>query len=463
MAAFDMRTWLAMVRRSKLSTRVTVLFVAAFVLPWCAYVWLTITERAAQVERIEQNLATLAAGYGQHATTLMRAGIQGVAGEASSKPALLMWTTRVENEAAAFRAALNVPGVTFSLRWRVAPSGSGGTDTARDLAPVFGDRNGLIVAEVNRSSAGIGVTASMSKADALRDWRADAYTQAIALFIRSLFVVGVGWFLVRQLRWRETVERELVAAKDKAESASRAKSEFLANMSHELRTPLNAIIGFAEIIRSRTFGAANERYSEYAGDIYNSGNHLLALINDILNLSKLEAGKFQLQEQDVDLAATVDACVLLVETQAYQADIRLSVTLDPEARFIRADERRLRQILINLLSNAVKFSPEGGYVNVTSTRRGGGLQISVSDIGIGMAPEDIPKALAPFGQLERKVRRKQEGTGLGLPLAKQFVELHGGTFTIESKLNVGTTVTFLLPPSRIVASPGASPSARAVG
>ena len=449
MAAFDTRTWLERVRRSKLSTRVTALFVAAFVLPWCAFAWLTISERAAQVERTEANLATLAAAYGQHAATLTRSGIRGMAGEALSQPALPLWTTQVETELAAFRYALNVPGVTYSLRRPGAPAWAG-------------VRNGMIVAEVDRST-GSGATASMSEAEALKDWRARAYAQALALFVRSLFVIGVGWFLVRQLRWRETVERELVAAKDKAESASRAKSEFLANMSHELRTPLNAIIGFAEIIRNRTFGPASERYSEYAGDIYNSGNHLLALINDILNLSKLEAGKFQLQEQTVDLAATVDACMLLVEAQAFQGDIRLSVSLDPEVPFIRADERRLRQVLINLLSNAVKFTPEGGKVIVTSARRSGGLAISVRDTGIGMAPEDIPKALAPFGQIERKVRRKQEGTGLGLPLARQLVELHGGTFAIESTISVGTTVTFLLPASRVVASPAGLPAARAVG
>ncbi len=427
MAAFHLRAWYGKVRRSKLSTRVTVLFAAAFVIPWCAYAWLTISERTEQVQRSERMLAALAAAYGQHATTLI------------SNPG----TARVEDELTAFRAALNVPGVSFSLR-RSGEQGS---------TPALDDRNGMIVAEANRPSDGIVAAASMSEAEALKDWRAGAYAQALALFVRSLFVVGVGWFLVRQLRWREATERELVMAKEKAESASRAKSEFLANMSHELRTPLNAIIGFAEIIKSRSFGSASERYSEYAGDIYNSGTHLLALINDILNLSKLEAGKFQLQEQNVDLAVTVGDCIRLVETQAHQSEIRLSVSLDPEALFIRADERRLRQILINLLSNAVKFTPEGGSVSVKSARRNGGLAMSVIDTGIGMAAEDIPKALAPFGQIERKVRRKQEGTGLGLPLAKQFVELHGGTFAIDSKLNSGTTVTFLLPPSRMIASP----------
>jgi signal transduction histidine kinase len=247
------------------------------------------------------------------------------------------------------------------------------------------------------------------------------------------------------------MELELIRAKEKAETASRAKSEFLANMSHELRTPLNAIIGFAEIIKKRTFGAASERYVEYAGDIHNSGTHLLGLINDILNLSKLEAGKFQLQEENVDLELAIAACTNLIEVAAREANIRLSVTLDPEALTIRADDRRLRQVLINLLSNAVKFTPDGGSVSVRSFRRNGGLAISVSDTGIGMAPENIPKALAPFDQIERKVRRKQEGTGLGLPIAKQLVELHGGTLSIESTVDVGTTVTFLLPPSRMVA------------
>jgi signal transduction histidine kinase len=155
--------------------------------------------------------------------------------------------------------------------------------------------------------------------------------------------------------------------------------------------------------------------------------------------------------------------VHLIEAQARQSEIRLSISLDPEVPFVRVDERRLRQILINLLSNAVKFTPEGGSVRVMSTRRNGGLAISVSDTGVGMAPEDIPKALAPFGQIERKVRRMQEGTGLGLPLAKQFAELHGGTLTIDSKINIGTTVTFLLPASRVIALPAGLTIARAAG
>ena len=224
-------------------------------------------------------------------------------------------------------------------------------------------------------------------------------------------------------------------------------------MSHELRTPLNAIIGFSEIIKNEKFGPGSERYPVYAGDIFSSGTHLLGLINDILNLSKLEAGRFVLQEENIDLQTLVDACLNVLETQAQLANIELSVSLDTGTRWIRADERRLRQVLINLLSNAVKFTPEGGQVRVSSVSEQGGLAVSVSDTGSGMAPEDIPNAMTPFGQIDSKVRRKLEGTGLGLPLAKQLVELHGGTFSVESKLGAGTVVTFVLPPKRIIAAP----------
>ena len=467
MSAFDMRNWLARARRSKLSTRVIVLFVAAFILPWSAYAWLTVTERTEQVERTEHTLAVLAAAYGEHATTLMRLGIAVPTDEAVSKPGLSISMGQGKDEMSAFRDALNAPGVNLSLRRMEQPSAAlsvvSGPDAVSDLAPTFDDKNRTLIAQADRPMAGIAATASMNKDDVLRDWRARAHTQGFALLLRSLFVVGVGLFLVRQLRWREAVEAELLRAKETAESASRAKSEFLANMSHELRTPLNAIMGFSEIIKSRTFGALSERYPEYAGNIFDSGKHLLALIDDILNLSKLEAGQFALQEEDVDLTTIVAACISLVEAQARQEKIRLSVALDYETRFIRADERRLRQILINLLSNAVKFTPEGGHIRVSSAKKNGGLAITVSDTGIGMAPEDIPKALTPFGQVNSKVRRRHEGTGLGLPLAKQLVELHGGTFTIDSKINFGTTVTFMLPPARIIASPARLTGARAVG
>ena len=468
MAARGMlRNWLAKARNSKLSTRVTALFVGAFILPWCVYAWLTVTEHSEQVSRAEHSLAALAAAYGEHATTLIRLGIDVPIGEGVAKSSLPNSTEPGEAELTAFRDALNTPGVNFSLRriekQSASLSGVSGPDAAPDLTPTFDDGNDVISAEVDRPAAGIAATASMGKDEALKEWRARADVGVVALLLRSLFVVGVGYFLVRQLRWREAAETELVNAKETAESASRAKSEFLANMSHELRTPLNAILGFSEIIKSQQFGPSDERYPDYAGHIFSSGKQLLALINDILNLSKLEAGRFVLQEDDVDLVATAEACMTLVETQAHQSKIRLSMSLDDDARFIRADERRLRQILINLLSNAVKFTPDGGHVRLSSAQTSGGLAIAVSDTGSGMTPDEIQTALTPFGQVDSKVRRKQEGTGLGLPLARQLVELHGGTFVIESKTHVGTTVTFVLPPERMMASPAPPAAVRAAG
>jgi signal transduction histidine kinase len=260
-------------------------------------------------------------------------------------------------------------------------------------------------------------------------------------------------FLARALRvFRDNAieEQHLRVAKEGAEAANRTKSEFLANMSHELRTPLNAVIGFSEMIKVEMFGPVTERYRGYADDIYNSGTHLLGLINEILDLSKLEAGQFELHEEEIDLAGTVEASLNLVEAQAQKSKIQVSTALDPKVRVIRADDRRMRQILINLLSNAVKFTPEGGKVQVSSLLKNDGLAIEVSDTGIGIAAEDMAKVMTSFGQVESRVSRKYEGSGLGLPLAKHLVELHGGTLTIQSQVDVGTTVTVMLPSNRIV-------------
>jgi signal transduction histidine kinase len=193
----------------------------------------------------------------------------------------------------------------------------------------------------------------------------------------------------------------------------------------------------------------SERYRRYANDIFNSGSHLLGLINEILDLSKLEEGQVELYEEEIDLAETVKACLHLVEGQAQKSGIRISTALDPEVRVIRADDRRMRQILINLLSNAVKFTPDGGKIRVSSFLKNDGLAIEVRDTGIGIAAEDIPKVMTSFGQVESKISRKYEGSGLGLPLAKHLVELHGGALTIESQVDVGTTVTVVLPADRI--------------
>ena len=255
--------------------------------------------------------------------------------------------------------------------------------------------------------------------------------------------------------FRDTaIERQrLQAAKMAAETSNRTKSEFLANMSHELRTPLNAIIGFSDVIQSRMFGPINDRYREYAVNILTSGNHLLGLINDVLDLSKLEAGQMELRDEHVDLANVINLSMRFVESQAKKSNITLSQVLDERARHIRGDERRLRQAVVNLLANAVKFTPPGGSVRVVCAHTSTGVLIVVSDTGVGMSAVDIPKAMEPFGQVDSRLSRKYEGTGLGLPLAKDLVELHGGTLTVESEVNVGTTVTITLPAERIIAPP----------
>ncbi|MFQ5786207.1 MAG: sensor histidine kinase, partial [Alphaproteobacteria bacterium] len=226
----------------------------------------------------------------------------------------------------------------------------------------------------------------------------------------------------------------------------------LANMSHELRTPLNAIIGFSEMIRDGVFGPLGDpKYKEYAVDINASGAHLLEIINDILDLSKIEAGKLKIEETIVDVPRVVQGCFTLIKDRAASGGITLSQRLAPDLPALRADERKLKQILINLLSNAIKFTPAGGSVVLhAELNERGEFSIGVADTGIGIAAEDIPKVMSSFGQADGSLNRKYEGTGLGLPLTKALVELHGGTFELESKVGVGSTMTARFPQERIV-------------
>jgi signal transduction histidine kinase len=230
------------------------------------------------------------------------------------------------------------------------------------------------------------------------------------------------------------------------EAASRHKSEFLANMSHELRTPLNAILGFSEVLAERMFGEVNEKQAEYLQDILSSGRHLLSLINDILDLSKVEAGRLELELGRFHLPAALDNALSLVRERA----TRHGITLTQSGAVvvvgdIVADERKVKQILLNLLSNAVKFTPEGGRVDLTATVADDVITIAVSDTGIGIAPEDQATIFEEFRQVGRDDARKQEGTGLGLTLAKKFVELHGGRIWVDSQVGKGSTFTFTLP------------------
>ena len=250
---------------------------------------------------------------------------------------------------------------------------------------------------------------------------------------------------------RRRESEALREARDQATDSSRSKSEFLANMSHELRTPLNAIIGFSEALERELFGpVGNPRYREYATDIHDSGVHLLNLINDILDLSKIEAGHFKLHEDETDLDGIVASACRIVRHRAQQASISIETHLPKPAVSLMVDERALKQILINLVSNAVKFSNDCGTVSVDCTVGPRGLCIAVIDRGIGIAEDDIPKALSPFTQLDGTLSRTHEGTGLGLPLAKHMTELHGGVLRIESKPGEGTTVFVDLPASRLI-------------
>ncbi|HLI10851.1 MAG TPA: ATP-binding protein [Alphaproteobacteria bacterium] len=268
---------------------------------------------------------------------------------------------------------------------------------------------------------------------------------------------GDGFLISRAVRYaieRKRTLQQLYDAKERAEFANRAKSQFLANMSHELRTPLNAIIGFSEIIKDDALGSAgNQTYKEYAQHIHESGTHLLAIINDILDLSRIEAGKLDLNESIIDVPAAIDSCLGIVRDRAEKAKVTITREAPETLPPLWADERMLKQILLNILSNAVKFTPAGGQITVTAALDDeGALLLTVVDTGIGIAEPDLVRAMTPFVQVENTLNRRFPGTGLGLPLTKSLVELHGGAFSLKSELGVGTTVCVrfsaerLLPP-----------------
>jgi PAS domain S-box-containing protein len=261
---------------------------------------------------------------------------------------------------------------------------------------------------------------------------------------------GLACVFARDISGRKQGEAELRIAKNRAESANRAKSDFLMTMSHELRTPLNAIIGFSEIMQQEMYGPlGSERYGAFAGDIISSGRHLLCIINNMLDLSKAEAGQLALIEEEVEVGEVLSQSLRMFREKAKKQGVELSSNEMPEI-VLRADRQILQQIVINLVSNAVKFTPSGGTVTLSAGIEDEAIcRLSVQDTGRGIAEDDLERVLEPFVQAENALTRQHEGTGLGLPLAKKFMELHGGTLTIASSLGGGTTVTARFPPERL--------------
>jgi two-component system cell cycle sensor histidine kinase PleC len=241
-------------------------------------------------------------------------------------------------------------------------------------------------------------------------------------------------------------------ARRRAESANMAKSRFLATMSHELRTPLNAILGFSEVMKSELLGPVqNENYKEYCGNIHDSGRHLLQLINEILDLSRIEAGRYELHEEPVRLTDVVQDCVRLLNLRAESKGLHVAVVFDRGLGQLWADERAIRQICLNLVTNALKFTPRGGHVDISVRNTlEGGQMLAVKDTGPGIPKEEIPKVMQAFGQGSLAHHTAEGGTGLGLPIVQNLVDLHGGTFELRSELRKGTEAVVVLPPSRVL-------------
>ena len=371
------------------------------------------------------------------------------------------------------RSALNNP--LFTTHLKSAPAG-----TLDYRAP--GEKHGSIISYRRSADFPIVVDVSVAREAALVPWRNKVRNGALLLaggngmlaLLILLLLRGIGQRermlaelqtsegalrasqsrLIQDIAARHRVEAELIAAKQASDDANQAKTHFLANMSHELRTPLNAIIGFSEALLTGIFGPMAPRQTEYVGDIRRSGLHLLSLINDILDTTKIESGKYTLREESLPVRALALRALRQIEPQAEEKGIALALRLPSSLPDLWADERAMVQILLNLLSNAVKFTPPGGRTLLSAALTAqGALRLQVMDTGIGIPARDLHSVLEPFHQVDNSHTRRHQGTGLGLPLVKSLVELHGGTFALDSEVGKGTTATVTLPAFRLLASP----------
>lgn len=425
-------------RVPKLSTCIVVLFAGATIVPWLVFNWAKSTSLDEHLTSAKERLQLRASAYAEQIVEAAhRTGTTG----GGQMPQL-------EPQPKWLRDLPDMPDVEFSTRpLQVARTVPQSADV--NPAQVY-LRDGKIIAEVEIPAMLIAASASERETVALGYWTRRSSFEFSLLLLRTLATIGIGTFLFFQIRWREAAQAELMRTQEAAESATRAKSEFLAHMSHELRTPLNAVIGFSEAIKMAMFGPLDSRYSEYGGHILTSGKHLLQLVNDVLDVSKLEAGRFELEESNVDIETVVRGATRLVTGQAEKAGVTMHVNIAPGIPSIHADGRRLQQAILNLIANAVKFTPRTGEVRISVFENDCGLVIKVADTGIGIPPDQIATALQPFRQVKQPGRKSLPGTGLGLPIARDLVALHGGTISLASRLNAGTTVTIQLPAARIL-------------